>query len=46
VLKSFTIGNTGRLNTLNLSSVIWRVMLEVSASYPESSNAIYLEPTA
>jgi hypothetical protein len=46
VLKSFTIGNIGRLNTLNPSSAICRTLLEVSASYPEISNSIYLEATA
>jgi hypothetical protein len=46
VLKSFTIGNTGQLNTLNLSTTIWQALPEASASHPEISNSIYLEATA
>jgi hypothetical protein len=46
VLKSFTIGNTGRLNPLNLSPTIWQVVLEASTAHPEVPNAIYLEATA
>ncbi len=43
LLKPFT---TNQLNNLNLSPAIWQALVEISAGYPEISNAIYLEVTA
>jgi SAM-dependent methyltransferase len=42
-LKPFT---TSQLSSLDLSPSIWQALLEVSAGYPEISNAIYIEVTA
>jgi SAM-dependent methyltransferase len=42
-LKPFT---TSQLSSLDLSPAIWQALLEVSAGYPEISNAIYIEVTA
>lgn len=42
MLKPFT---THQLNTLNLPPSVWQALVNISADYPEISNAIYLEVT-